>query len=69
MAETAVGEEDGMTGEQALQCMELALLRVRDQTGDRNLYVMLDKIAHHLAEFQREAILVEDAAKMGRKTG
>lgn len=46
-----------MTGDHALQCIELAFLRERDrQKGmfprDDNLINALDFIAAHLAEFQ-----------------
>lgn len=46
-----------MTGDQALQCMELAILRVRDKAmrsfpRDDGLLSALTEIAGHLAEFQ-----------------
>lgn len=55
-----------MTGEQALQCVELAILRVRDRyrnsfPHDLGLVQVLDEIAGHLAEFQLQAACAKKA--------
>lgn len=58
-----------MTGEQALQCMELAVLRVRDRERStrRNAVLIsaLDEIATHLAGFQ----LLEQCAQAAKANG
>lgn len=55
-----------MTGDQALLCMELAILRVRDEAktyphDNMSLARALDLIAGHLAEFSNQEQLARKA--------
>lgn len=55
-----------MTGDQALLCMELAVLRVRDRAlsyphDNMSLAKALDDIAGHLAEFSNQERLARKA--------
>lgn len=57
-----------MTGDQALLCMELAVLRVRDEAltyphSNMSLAKALDQIAGHLAEFSNQERLARQAER------